>query len=207
MPPKKASMPLAGYTVATSGTFAGTTRAAVQTKITTLGAIAKSITKDTNVLLSTPADVKKDSKKVQDAQSNDIPIVSIDWLEHCLTQHKAVDTNLYLLTASASASASLPPAVIDKGKKRVASPALAPAPKAAKFNPLATAPKLEPKVGEGSILKSRDINIPLDEGCPLQTYRVYVDSDGIVYDALLNQTNASNNNNKFYRIQVSHPHL
>ena len=32
--------------------------------------------------------------------------------------------------------------------------------------------------------------------------RVYVDPEGIVYDASLNQTNAGNNNNKFYRIQV-----
>ncbi|KAK4565371.1 hypothetical protein LTR86_003988 [Recurvomyces mirabilis] len=45
--------------------------------------------------------------------------------------------------------------------------------------------------------------IPVDEGCPLSTYRVFVDpSDGMIYDASLNQTNASNNNNKFYRIQL-----
>jgi poly [ADP-ribose] polymerase len=52
------------------------------------------------------------------------------------------------------------------------------------------------------VLKSRDVNIPLDEGCPLQTYRVYVDEEGIVYDASMNKTDASANNNKFYRVQV-----
>jgi poly [ADP-ribose] polymerase 2/3/4 len=31
---------------------------------------------------------------------------------------------------------------------------------------------------------------------------VHIDSDGVIYDVSLNQTNAGNNNNKFYRIQL-----
>lgn len=50
--------------------------------------------------------------------------------------------------------------------------------------------------------KSKDPQIPLDEGCPLTTFVVYIDDSGTIFDASLNQTNASNNNNKFYRIQV-----
>lgn len=200
MPPKKAKKapapPLAGYVIAISGTFAGTNQTAVQGTITSLGAtVAKSVTADTNVLVSTPADVKKGSKKVQDAQSADIPIVSLDWLDECATSQQLVDTDHHLL-GSKPASAPAPTANGNaKGKKRAASPSPTPppAPKAA---------KLQPKVGEGSILKSRSVNIPLDEGCPLQGYQVYVDDDGIVYDASLNQTNASHNNNKFYRVQV-----
>ncbi|KUJ16942.1 PARP-domain-containing protein [Mollisia scopiformis] len=46
------------------------------------------------------------------------------------------------------------------------------------------------------------VNIPLDETCPLAQYAVYIDGDGMIYDASLNQTNAGNNNNKFYRIQL-----
>ncbi|KAF1961008.1 PARP-domain-containing protein [Byssothecium circinans] len=199
MPPKKALLPLADYTIATSGTFSGITQKVVHETITNLGgSVAKNITHATNVLVSTPADVKKSSKKVQDAESNHIPIVSIDWLDECASQLKVVDTDSYLIDNSA------PPTANDKGKKRAASPApaTAPAPKAAKLGSLSAAPKLEPKVGDGSVLKSRDVNVPLDEGCPLQTYRVYVDEEGVVHDALLNQTNASNNNNKFYRIQL-----
>lgn len=41
----------------------------------------------------------------------------------------------------------------------------------------------------------------LDEGAPAN-YNVYIDSDLTIWDASLNQTNASNNNNKFYRLQV-----
>ncbi|KAK3325101.1 poly-ribose polymerase-like protein [Apodospora peruviana] len=59
-----------------------------------------------------------------------------------------------------------------------------------------------PIMGEGQIIKRKDIQIPLDEGCPWNTSAVYIDDSGIVYDASLNQTNASNNNNKFYRIQL-----
>ncbi len=64
--------------------------------------------------------------------------------------------------------------------------------------------KLASAVGVGQITKRRDIQIPLDEGCPLATYAVFIDPSGVIYDASLNQTNASNNNNKFYRIQLLH---
>ncbi|KAF2136605.1 uncharacterized protein K452DRAFT_322316 [Aplosporella prunicola CBS 121167] len=47
------------------------------------------------------------------------------------------------------------------------------------------------------------LNIPVDEGCPLAGYRVHIGPiDGIIWDASLNQTSASNNNNKFYRVQL-----
>jgi poly [ADP-ribose] polymerase 2/3/4 len=36
----------------------------------------------------------------------------------------------------------------------------------------------------------------------LGAYKVHIDEDGIIYDVSLNQSNAGNNNNKFYRIQL-----
>lgn len=51
------------------------------------------------------------------------------------------------------------------------------------------------------------LDIPIDEGVS-SSWHVFVDPDtGIIYDASLNQTNASNNNNKFYRVQVFIPCL
>lgn len=44
--------------------------------------------------------------------------------------------------------------------------------------------------------------IPLDDSCPWTNYEVYIDGDGVIFDAALNQTNAGNNNNKFYRVQL-----
>ncbi|KXJ92013.1 poly polymerase catalytic domain-domain-containing protein [Microdochium bolleyi] len=64
----------------------------------------------------------------------------------------------------------------------------------------------EAKVAEGQIAKSLDAKIPLDEGAARNygSYTVYINEDGVIYDASLNQTNASNNNNKFYRVQILH---
>lgn len=57
---------------------------------------------------------------------------------------------------------------------------------------------------EAQVAKAGTSQIPLDEGCYLTNYHVYVDpNDSLIYDAALNQTNASGNNNKFYRVQVS----
>lgn len=46
--------------------------------------------------------------------------------------------------------------------------------------------------------------VPIDEACTLsQSHRVHIDAnDGEIFDVTLNQTNAGNNNNKFYRIQL-----
>lgn len=63
--------------------------------------------------------------------------------------------------------------------------------------------KEEKVVAEGQFIKKKDVAIPLDDHCTLPNYQVWVDPDsGLIYDASLNQTNAGNNNNKFYRIQV-----
>lgn len=62
--------------------------------------------------------------------------------------------------------------------------------------------ELELVVGQGQIAKRLDISIPIDEGCPYYTHVVYIDDQGVIYDASLNQTNSGKNNNKFYRIQV-----
>ncbi|KAL8760361.1 MAG: hypothetical protein Q9184_003383 [Pyrenodesmia sp. 2 TL-2023] len=56
---------------------------------------------------------------------------------------------------------------------------------------------------DGQKAISRDLNIPIDEGFRGPgNVSVYVDDDGIIYDAALNQTNIGGNNNKFYRVQL-----
>ena len=50
--------------------------------------------------------------------------------------------------------------------------------------------------------KPNGFHVPLDEHCPYVPHTVYIDPSGVALDASLNQTNATNNNNKFYRIQV-----
>lgn len=193
-------MALAGYTVALSGTFPGSTHTALQSTITGLGAsFARSVTAATNFLVSTPADVVKASKKVQDAEASGIPIVSIDWLYEAEQSSTTPAPDDFQLNTKAAPTTD----TNSKGKKRVSDDvSTAPNSKVPKTGMLDVVPKLEPKVGDGSVLRSRNVNIALDEGCPLQTYRVYINENGIVYDASLNKTDASANNNKFYRVQV-----
>lgn len=63
----------------------------------------------------------------------------------------------------------------------------------------------EKVVAEGQFIKKKGIEIPVDSHSPhFFDHKVYVDPDsGMIWDASLNQTNASNNNNKFYIIQAS----
>ncbi|KAL8306443.1 hypothetical protein RB597_003037 [Gaeumannomyces tritici] len=55
---------------------------------------------------------------------------------------------------------------------------------------------------DGQIARSKNLQVPLDEACTMVGYAVYIDDQGHIWDASLNQTNASNNNNKFYRVQI-----
>ncbi|KJX93203.1 poly polymerase 2 adp-ribosyltransferase 2 like protein [Zymoseptoria brevis] len=60
-------------------------------------------------------------------------------------------------------------------------------------------------VADGQYAKVDNLVVPVDEACSLSSagWRVYIDdNDGIIYDASLNQTNSSGNNNKFYKVQI-----
>ncbi|EXJ62523.1 hypothetical protein A1O7_02961 [Cladophialophora yegresii CBS 114405] len=47
------------------------------------------------------------------------------------------------------------------------------------------------------------IKVPVDQQVPSASdYTVYIDGDGVIYDATLNKSDAGANNNKFYRVQV-----
>jgi poly [ADP-ribose] polymerase len=103
-----------------------------------------------------------------------------------------------------SSSSTSAPAPVQKksngaGKKRAASPDVSQT-----STQDAKKPKIkeEAKVGDGQNAKSGKIAVSLDEECPLAQYQVFIDDDGTIFDASLNQTNSSANNNKFYKAQV-----
>ncbi|KAL8852744.1 MAG: hypothetical protein Q9221_002374 [Calogaya cf. arnoldii] len=76
-------------------------------------------------------------------------------------------------------------------------------PRKRKASPKQATPKAPAKQQkqDGQKAVSHDINVPLDEGFHNDA-KVYIDDDGIIYDASLNQTNIGGNNNKFYRLQL-----
>eukprot|EP01084_Bolivina_argentea_P299138 515620_1 len=53
-------------------------------------------------------------------------------------------------------------------------------------------------------VKMKQGSAPIDEYCPYQMSGGYsvLEDGGVVYDAMLNQTNIGNNNNKFYKLQI-----
>jgi poly [ADP-ribose] polymerase len=204
-----AATPLSGCSIATSGRFPGTTQAALQSRITRLGAtISSSVTADTSFLIATEKDYNDGSTKSKAATTHNVPVVTLDWLEETESSNSKADETKYLLSspaapAAAAAAPTPAPAQTNGSKKRAASPDASPPPAqdAAKSN---KRKKIEDaKVGEGSIAKkSKKVMVSVDEYCPSSTYQVYIDDDGLIWDASLNQTNASANNNKFYKVQV-----
>jgi poly [ADP-ribose] polymerase len=220
MPPRKkkaaapVNPPLTGFNIAISGTIPKYTQASIERDfITTLGGtLAKTISSSTTHLVTTEADYEKPSAKVKSAQANGIPIVTFQWLEDCLTQNTHLAESGYEVVTQSQAHTGSPAQQPNASRKR-------PAPQTSQSDGDANAPpppnkkgkadndepkEREAKVAEGQIAKSFDVKIPVDEGAvrELPNYEVYIDDSGVIYDASLNQTNASSNNNKFYRIQV-----
>ncbi|KAF2849085.1 PARP-domain-containing protein [Plenodomus tracheiphilus IPT5] len=223
---------LDGCIIATSGKFAGTTQAALQSRVKALGAtVASSVSADTTHLIATDKDYESNSVKVKAATAHTVPIVSLSWLDECETtgMHKTprtgsnraaprgilglladlsradskVDETQYRLdTSTTSAAAPAQKQTTNGSKKRAASPDASPASTQAASQP--KKPKIveTAKVGDGQNAKSKQIAISIDEYCPLTNYHVYVDDSGTIWDASLNQTNSSANNNKFYKVQT-----
>ncbi|KAH7026475.1 poly polymerase catalytic domain-containing protein [Microdochium trichocladiopsis] len=222
-----AAPPLDGCVISLSGSLPGGTQAAIESKfLKPLGAaLAKSITAATTHLVTTEDDYKKPSTKVSAAKGKGLPIVTFQWLEDTLDKMSKLDVDDYSLDKPSAASqpAATSPAptaapASTGAKKRGAAKAVdndsqsQPQKKKkgseVKDEPaddvMEDAEEKEAKVAEGQIAKSLDVKIPLDEGASRNyfNYTVYINDDGVIYDASLNQTNASNNNNKFYRVQI-----
>ncbi|KAK2001053.1 PARP-domain-containing protein [Colletotrichum falcatum] len=84
--PAPAAQPLNGAVIVISGTF-DKKRAELESWLSSLGAgIAKSITKKTTHLITTPEDFNALTTKVVSAQKNGIAIVTLQWAEDCESQ-------------------------------------------------------------------------------------------------------------------------
>lgn len=233
MPPQSKSNapPLSECVVALSGTFPGFSQPALERDfLNPLGAtLAKTVTKSTTHLVTNDADFQKPSTKVKQARSHDIPIVKLSWLEDCLEQNQHLDETAYAFDASGTSSQALAPASVNASipsRKRTVIPIddsdedQKPAKKAKSVSSKgASQPQPQSQVaipdsktksrisdGSGNVAKTQVVKVPMDEHCNLDNYTVYIDQDGVIYDASLNQTNSGNNNNKFYKIQVSDDH-
>ncbi|KAK0279011.1 hypothetical protein LTR35_008746 [Friedmanniomyces endolithicus] len=79
-----------------------------------------------------------------------------------------------------------------KGKRKAASPPTTSA-----------STKQSKQSGQDTVSKKPEVNVPLDEGFAAAAgSKVFVDEDGTIYDASMNQSQVAKNNNKFYRLQL-----
>ena len=208
--------PLTGCTVAVSGTFPGTSQAAIGELIATLGGtFVKSVTQECTHLVATPSELQRQTTKVKTALGYpNVQIVGFSWIQASEDDNTKAPENEHVV---GSASAVPVPQTATNGNattstlqkangqsKRSASPdALPNAPVKKQKTQTAIDQSPDPAKQPNTAAPAKPINVPQDEGVNSPTHRVYVGPDGIIYDASLNQTNSSNNNNKFYRIQVS----
>jgi poly [ADP-ribose] polymerase len=206
--------PLADCTVAVSGTFPGTSQAAIGQLISKLGGnYVKSVTQDCTHLVATPSELQRQTAKVKAALSYpSVHIVGLEWVQASEADSTRAPENDHLI--GAPVPQTVVPQTTTNGKavnngvngstpapqktngqsKRSASP-----------DTLSTVPAKKQKTRsttKPSASQSKRIFVPQDEGVNSPSHQVYVGPDGTIYDASLNQTNSSNNNNKFYRIQV-----
>ncbi|KAK0099598.1 hypothetical protein ONS96_008098 [Cadophora gregata f. sp. sojae] len=225
-PAKAASPPLQGCIIALSGAFPGRTQPSVDNELITPlgGTLAKSITADTTHLVTTEGDFAKPSTKVTQAKSKDVLIVNMTWLEDCLAENARMDETKYFFGGSAASPSAAPPSTNSQtngkakgkaAKKRAASVVDddddeeedKPQPKKPTKPAGAIAANgtsSQAAEGQTNVATLSSLKIPVDEVCGLTHYQVYIDDDKVIYDASLNQTNAGNNNNKFYRVQLLH---
>lgn len=141
----------------------------------------------------------------QAAKNSDIKIVSYDWLVKSLSSKKKVDAASYLLAAEDNDTANDITSKTDSASKSKKRKRGAPADDEEVEDPAVdSAPASKKQTSQnGSVVKKTPVNVPVDDLCLLSgSHSVYQDKDGTIYDVTLNQTNAGQNNNKFYRIQL-----
>lgn len=171
------------------------------------GAFATKISDDVTHLVATPAQFSKNGAKVKDATNYpSIKIADFEWLNKSLASKSKISVDGYLLDPAqedaGNRSDTLVAASTTSRKRQRADDeddvdvdVDLPAPTDLK--------KSKVMQKDGQKAKSRSVNIPVDEHCPSKSkYNVYIDDDGMIFDATLNQTNSGNNNNKFYRMQL-----
>jgi poly [ADP-ribose] polymerase 2/3/4 len=220
--------PFDGFKLALSGKFnsIGYSQSQLETVVKDLGgSVGPRVDGSTTHLVCTRDDFDKQTTKVVAAQDKDLPIVNSDWLLECSEKEQLLSVDNYVFSAqqkngtvsdaqSASAPAPAPSStkttVPSRGKKRKADDEDEDSKddsqqkkKAANGSDMNGEEEVK-EVAEGQYIKKRDFAIPVDEHCPHSNRAVYIDPDsGMIYDASLNQSNSSHNNNKFYRVQVS----
>ncbi|KAK5064892.1 hypothetical protein LTR84_000726 [Exophiala bonariae] len=203
----------ASYSASCHPDFASKTVTQLKAEIAKCGGSYASKLDQSTHLIASPAQFEKNLKAVKEAlERTDVTIVDYDWLAESLKSTSAVAVDNYLLDHSSSAPAVTngtgnangnPIADVDSDTDTQKKPNLkrkrgkdSSAHPGAKSSTPASTQKLPTRA-------KPVLNIPVDEQVPnAQNFTVYVDDDGLAWDATLNQSNSNANNNKFYKLQI-----
>lgn len=189
--------------IAFCGNFYGRNQTSLLDDAVRLGAhTAKSVTKTVTHLIATQTECDKLSSKITQAQSQNVFIVNINWLDESDAAGKKKPEADYALTppwssgAAAAASPSpmatavaTPPStddnkkintIVDLSKKRPASDDQAPDTKKFKLDN-----EKAPPVGKSQLTKDTSLRVPVDDGILSSDWAVYIGDDGVIWDATL----------------------
>ncbi|KAJ5641393.1 hypothetical protein N7490_005393 [Penicillium lividum] len=188
--------------IAVSGTIPGHKQADIKTLVEEQGSTFMTVLDNTCThLITTQKEVERKGTKYQAACK--IPtckIVNVDWLVSSCEAKKVLPEKAFLLSSDSNSDAKMP--MLDGTSEN-------PKKRAIKEEDDDDAQKSKKSKKDSQKSHSKPLNIPVDEGffhnCPFkgpQYAHVYVSSDGLIWDATLNQTDSGKNNNKFYRVQL-----
>eukprot|EP00916_Digyalum_oweni_P014610 GHVL01023971.1.p1 GENE.GHVL01023971.1~~GHVL01023971.1.p1 ORF type:complete len:547 (+),score=90.13 GHVL01023971.1:3-1643(+) len=194
------------------------------------GSVSNRIT-ECDILVTHMTDMNKNAGKVKTANNNEIPLVTEEWLKKCLKDKikcKAIIAKAQAgegkpqkqARAKAKASDSSSPTKKRKQEddldvklspkvKKVKEESATPKAKAKSKAPIKKEESEDDSNEEEEDKKPKTVTrivkgaAPVDIKCPQKDkYHVYKDASGVVWDAMLNQTNVRDNNNKFYLLQL-----
>lgn len=144
----------------------------------------------------------------QAANKQHVKIVSYEWLVKSLSSNKKVDESAYLFGATGNATGangtSSGGSKASKSKKKRKRNDQSDEEDAEDNKAKVSAPQLQRQPSQKKAAVKKPLaNVPVDVCSGLHhSHAVYRDQDGTVFDVTLNQTNAGQNNNKFYLIQL-----
>ncbi|PWY84776.1 poly polymerase [Aspergillus heteromorphus CBS 117.55] len=184
---------LKGLVIAVGGTFPGFKQADLKNIVSRQGGkFSSTVTEECTHLITTEKEV--DNRSVKYTQARKVytcNIVSLAWLVDSDAEGKRLDEKDFLMGADNNQDEDEDEEE-EKPKKRTLEEALG-------VQQDGTTKKFK----DAQTIGTKSLNVPVDETCPLRAhYAVYIDPSGLIWDATLNQTSASNNNNKFYRVQL-----
>ncbi|PKY01168.1 poly polymerase [Aspergillus campestris IBT 28561] len=188
--------------VTASGSFSGYTQAEISKIVKNLGGSYLYGVEDncTHFITNQREVDRKNSKYIKAIKVYNCEIVSIDWLIESQKEGKPLAVDDYALGISKDK--------VD-GKNKANGTKESPKKKRTLEEVLHEdvdgdddEDSARKRVKDAQTVGSKKLNIPVDEACFLTNRSVYIDDEGLIWDAALNQTVAAANNNKFYRLQL-----